>query len=275
MQPLRVCEECHLRWAANPTPPGVQVDAALTVSSSPLPFTGYSYDYCNNYTGGTWVYPPYGSSYYDSNAVTRDCNWENDAALVYNISARAVLSAPEDTMQLTAHAAMIRSQEGYNNTVYPSDNSAPVGGYPYLYTSSPGLNNLDEAHAHVMWETSREPVPVLRLDVAVDGLQRGFVADGGVSGSMALVADQGRLTMAAEVSSQVDAADASMHLTAGAKGDPCYLTMAMCGSVETAPVMKVSVNVEMSGTDAEVCSRPAHVSEGIEKRWQRETGRVF
>ena len=256
------------------TPRRLQVDAALTVSSTPLPFTGYSYDNCYNYTGGTWVYPPYGSSYYDSNAVTRDCNWENDAALVYNISARAVLSAPEDTMQLTAHAAMIRSQEGYNSTVYPSDNSAPVGGYPYLYTSSPGLNGLDEAHAHVMWETSREPVPVLRLDVAVDGLQRGFVADGGVSGSMALVADQGRLTMAAEVSSKVDAADASMHLTAGTKGDPCYLTMAMCGSVETAPVMKVSVNVEMSGTDAEVRSRPAHVSEGI-KKLARETGRVF
>ena len=56
--PLRLFEECHLRWAAYPTPPGVQVDAALTVLSTPLPFTGYSYDYCNNYTGGTWVYPP-------------------------------------------------------------------------------------------------------------------------------------------------------------------------------------------------------------------------
>ena len=258
---------------------------------------------CNTYETS---YYAYNSNYdYDTRSGMRTfCSSEDFFDTTYRIS--GTIRAPVDTMEFTASAAGLGSTYHVQQSLQQDGGWSPNywydGNYQRDYDYSYGLLDgvTDTVNVDLLWETTGESRPTLKVELDLEELQAGL---GSATGRMALAMQQDRYTASARVDTMEAGVDMELafaldhgesemrmslkvddtpfvemtmgltldggstvldtqaelqdsRLAASAlmrtKDNACYLSMDVCGRVETDPLTLVDAHMQVSGADLQV-----------------------
>lgn len=257
---------------------------------------------CDTYETTYYAYNRnYDYDYDYRSGIRTSCRSEDFFDTTYRIS--GTIRAPVDTMEFTASATGLGSTYFYSSTLQQDGDWLPAEGNiqhseDYSYGLLDGVT--DTVNVDLLWETTGESRPTLKVELDLEELRAGL---GSATGRMALVMQQDRYTASARVDTMEAGVDMEMafaldhgesemrmslkvddtpfvemtmgltldggstvldmqaelqdsRLAASAlmrtEDNACYLSMDVCGRVETDPLTLVDAHMQVSGADLQV-----------------------
>ena len=196
---------------------------------------------CNTYERS---YYAYNSNYdYDTRyGMYTYCSSEDFFETTYAIS--GTVRAPVDTMEFTASAAGLGSKYFSTSSLQQDGDWQPAYSYDYDnmydYSYSALQGSTDTVHAHVLWETTGESAPTLKLELDLEDLVAGL---GSANGRMALALARDKYT----ASARVDTLEAGVDMEAAFTLEHGESEMRMKLKVDDTPFVDMKMGLTLDG----------------------------